>query len=303
MSLRINSKFLMLVMAVFAVAGCGGAQDSRRSMEQAPEYVPGEGDELSPLEAHLRARGMVNPSDKNSSRYTYQGGQPHDDYYSRLKGGGQTDIDAQPLEAPEHQQGYGGAVAASVMPQDSAPQNRTGRITSQTRVPKPGFKPLTPQHMASAPVMDEIAVQMAEAPPTPPRRPQGSLREDDMQAPAQEAREFSRADTVATGVRLGEYPGRTRVVIDLNGQTNHSYKVDNAAHVLRIELPGVAWGIEKRRTFRGHPFFSSFIANELPGGGTVLDIQLKHAVKVDKAVALPPNETYGHRVYFDVTGG
>ena len=279
--------------AALVTAGCnatGGLLQKNEEPYQAPEYMEGEGDELSPLEAHLRARRMVDPAHpETSSRYTYKADQPHEDFHDRLKGGGVDGISAEPLSAPEHEEKF---AQESV---SSAPQSRTGRITPQTRVPKPGFKPVSSQQSASAVVIDGNPMAV----PVPKHKPRDyagavSVAEDPSLT-------YIYGDSAVIDMRLGEHPGRTRLVLDLSGQGGYSYKIDNAAGFLIIELPGVGWNTETGRVFAGHALFKSFSVSELPGGGTALNLELKRPVKIDKALALPPNQNTGHRVYFDVT--
>lgn len=279
MSAHRNLKFCLFLTSVLVLGGCNtslgslnpfGRSDgeTQQAQEQpAPAYenaAPDAGDgEMSPLEAHMRARKLVDPSpNAHSERYTYKADQPHDDYYDRLatiSGGDRTRSGARPLPPP--------AEAAPVY------------------APKPGLKPY--------PLQQRVAVAAAPLPVAKPT----------MQSAAQAVPVYNNSGAAVTGMRLGEHPGRTRLVLDLSASSGYSVKVDNAAHVLRIELPGAGWNAEAQRSFANHPLFRDYTVSSLGGGGSVVNIALKRDSKVLTSKALPPNEIYGYRIYFDIAAG
>lgn len=135
----------------------------------------------------------------------------------------------------------------------------------------------------------QAPVVVAEAAPVPSEKPARVI-----------AQPVSGGSASVTGVRIGDHPGKTRLVFDLSGPSGYSYKIDNEGRTLRIELPGTGWGIDSQKTFAGNKLLKSYSIEQLQAGGSLVVIQLKGAAKLLSSVALKPNETYGHRIYFDI---
>ena len=254
MGLKIKYKFCLCLTALLVVDGCSpGGSYSASTSDYGPlkseNILVADGDlnaaedggRLSPLEAHLRARQQVDPTNMQSTKYTSQGHAPHEETHFRV-----VRIDEDENSAPP---------------------------------PVPGRKK-NPQHVKKMmPAKADLIVA-------------------DIHPAAGDA-----AGAVAvTGLRVGDHPGKTRLVLDLSGPSGYSYKIDNDRHVLHIELPGTVWNAETQKMFNGNPLMEGYTANSLPSGGTALDIELKRSSKLLASVALKPNETYGHRIYFDVSG-
>lgn len=101
-------------------------------------------------------------------------------------------------------------------------------------------------------------------------------------------------------LRTGEHRGKTRLVLDLNKPGQFQYDIDNNEKLLVVQLPGAKWNAKTAGQIRRSPFVSAYSAQSLPGGGTVLVIQLKKQARVSDAKALKPNPQFGHRIYLDI---
>lgn len=79
-----------------------------------------------------------------------------------------------------------------------------------------------------------------------------------------------------TAIRIGEHPGKTRIVLDASAKTEFKADLDNAEKMLVVELPDAQWSAEKQKTFAGSPFVASYEVNPSNAGkGTLLVLKLK----------------------------
>jgi len=102
-----------------------------------------------------------------------------------------------------------------------------------------------------------------------------------------------------SAVRVGEHPGKTRMVLDTTGTPKFTYDLDNTEHLLVINLPGSGWSAATQKTFKSHPLIQSYTAQD-SGNGTSLVIELKKSARVVYSSTMAPNHVHGHRVVFDV---
>ena len=298
MTVKIRFKFFVFMTALLVLGGCQTSMfGSKQAEQEAADYEPHEADtnadgEVSPLEAHLMARKLVNPKG-DSSRYTYQADKPHEDFHHRLQ-----------VLSGDNPGEFKSAHAISA--EDSG--------IDSAAPPKPGIKPELPgasPRISPMPLSDEtdVPLEMSDITinpaPIPPRKPQDHSEvavqqtQEAPQAPRPKPT-FAGGGAAVTGLRLGEHPGKTRLVLDLSASSGYSVNIDNAAHVLRIELPQAGWDMANEKTFSNHALFKSYSVHSMASGGTVLNIDLKQDSKVLTSVALPPNESAGFRIYFDV---
>jgi hypothetical protein len=86
---------------------------------------------------------------------------------------------------------------------------------------------------------------------------------------------------VASNVRIGEHPGKTRLVLDLSKNDKPSVKtdLDNGEGLLTLDLPGVTWGGATEGSSKS-TYIAGWNASKADGGGSTLAIQLKKPAKV-----------------------
>ncbi|MBX2834687.1 MAG: hypothetical protein KTR28_06920 [Micavibrio sp.] len=102
-----------------------------------------------------------------------------------------------------------------------------------------------------------------------------------------------------TGVRTGVHPGKYRFVMDVSGTPKFSYELDNAEHLLVVELPGTEWDAAAKKSLGGNPIVSGYSA-EKADDKVLLVITLKGDAKVTMAKSYKPNSTYGNRIVLDI---
>jgi len=104
-------------------------------------------------------------------------------------------------------------------------------------------------------------------------------------------------------VRIGDHPGKTRLVLDLNKPSHFSYDLDNQENLLLIDVSGAGWNAAEKKKIGKHPLIASYSAHDNGNGGTMLVVELKKSVKVLKTMALKPNAPGGyHRIVVDIAG-
>lgn len=106
-----------------------------------------------------------------------------------------------------------------------------------------------------------------------------------------------------TALRLGEHPGKTRLVMDITGAAPYNYDIDNAENLLVIELPQTGWRAAQTQTLAKSPFIQSYNVQPMDGGGSRVIIQLKGPVRVSYEAALRPEaDQTSHRIVLDLQG-
>lgn len=160
---------------------------------------------------------------------------------------------------------------------------------------------------ASAQVLAEIAAEpvaepAAFAPPPVAADPAPEKRapEKKPQKTAEKTPAIPAGAAQVTGLRTGEHPGRTRLVLDVSAAAKFSADLDPKENLLVVELPSAFWTAPESRTFSGHGLLKSYTAQPA-GEGTRLVIEMKGPAKLAGKSILPPGGPDGrHRIVLDV---
>jgi hypothetical protein len=111
----------------------------------------------------------------------------------------------------------------------------------------------------------------------------------------------SGSDLSVTDVRVGEHPGKTRLVMDLSAfAPKYSADLDNAERVLVIDLPGAAWDAATSRALDNSPVVKAYTAQSTDTGTRVV-VELKTNAKLTMNTAMAPNSVHGNRIVLDVS--
>lgn len=103
-------------------------------------------------------------------------------------------------------------------------------------------------------------------------------------------------------VRIGEYPGKVRLVLDLSAPAEYELKREgHHGEIFTIELPNTGWDDSNAGSFN-NPYIKGYTAQPLPGGGTKLMIEGNGSVQDIYDILLPPAPKYhrGHRLVIDL---
>jgi hypothetical protein len=167
---------------------------------------------------------------------------------------------------------------------------RIVRLESEVAGLRDDFRKIIPQHKPEIP---REVIQTASLPPEA-IAPQAQTPPETI-APAAGA-----ATSSVRGVRVGEHPDKVRIVLDVSGPAKFSYDIDNNEKLLIIDLPQSSWPTGAAGSFDGNALVSGYTAKPSASGGVTLAVELKKPAKLTMSSALEPNESYGHRIVFDV---
>jgi hypothetical protein len=106
---------------------------------------------------------------------------------------------------------------------------------------------------------------------------------------------------VAKNIRIGEHPGKLRIVLDTNKEANYSVDLDNNEKIIIIELPDAKWVGASSQKFSDYPLVESYsIEPTNSGKGTMIVVTLKAGTEILKEGVLMPDKTSDYRIYFDL---
>lgn len=102
-----------------------------------------------------------------------------------------------------------------------------------------------------------------------------------------------------SGVRMGRHPNKTRIVLDLIGKADFSYRIDGSGKMILLDLPGVDWRTA-RASRRKVGVVQGYIFNRESGGVGRLGVATSVPVRIKAAFRLPPNGSRGRRIVLDL---
>lgn len=110
----------------------------------------------------------------------------------------------------------------------------------------------------------------------------------------------SSAPATLKEVRIGDYPDKTRIVLDVTRKVPFTYDLDNSEKILIIDLDTPEFAAAAGMSFAKSPLVASYTAQAVTDGKSRLILQLRDAVDVAKTQALPPNGDKGDRIVIDL---
>lgn len=162
--------------------------------------------------------------------------------------------------------------------------------TSVSPAPEAAWMPPSAVPASSAASSPVAAVPVVVAPalaaPVPPAAPSS--------APA------AASTATVKGLRVGEHPDKTRLVLDLSNNVAFRQDLDNNEHILMIELPGAGWSGPLQQQFARSPLVSAYQATPDGQGGTHLAVQLRKPAKVASTQSLAAEPGKPPRIVIDI---
>lgn len=266
---KLKIAFLLGLTTSLILTGCQhrGPNDPENLLTAEDRAASVDG-EVDPVAAHLAARAQVDPHDTRSSHaYT-------------------TKPTAQEI--------------------DEDTNIRVVRLENQVNDLHNDFKKLMPNLSPSNAEMVEAAPVPAEKPEiviakAEPTAPQITIKKaDNLPPPEKITPAAGNASSNVTGVRVGVYPERTRLVLDVSAESKFTYDLDNNEKLLIIDLPQAGWTAATEQALAENAVIKGYAAKPAPNGGVTVAVELKKPAKLTMSTALGPNEMYGHRIVFDV---
>lgn len=102
------------------------------------------------------------------------------------------------------------------------------------------------------------------------------------------------------GVRLGEHPGKTRMVIDSSAPVSMISDLDNTEKILLIDLGKTGWDAKKTVSGLSAPLVAGWNVEDV-GGSKMLAVQLKKPIKILSTSTLKPVDGKPARLVIDFT--
>ena len=102
-------------------------------------------------------------------------------------------------------------------------------------------------------------------------------------------------------VRVGEHPGKSRIVLDVNTKTGFNVDIDNNEKIMIVELPDAGWSASMSKNFGRSPVISSY-AVEPSDNGHMLIFQLKKAANITYKDDISALSGSGRRIVIDLNG-
>lgn len=188
--------------------------------------------------------------------------------------------------------------------------------TTETPVPETPAVQGTGADGAPLPLSDELpamaeATQPATAAPAPapsataaPAAPAAAPTPTPAPAAQSPPPATSPSGMTVTGLRTGEHPGKTRIVLDVSGKTDFTADLDNAEKILVVDLPGAAWSAATKKTFDAGSRLVSYEVNAGAGGkGSLLVIKLKADTAILYKGTMPADSGGGSKIVIDIGPG
>jgi hypothetical protein len=196
--------------------------------------------------------------------------------------------------------------AAAPMPGNPGPEDAKASFGLKTDdevkpmlvAPPPSSQP--EYHPSAKPLdrADVPAPPRVETVQPPVKAADGPVLAKEEKAAVEQKTDAGVSGSSVTGIRVGEHPGKVRIVLDLSGASNFSAEIDNNEKVLLVDLPNTAWTTDMEKVFK-NPLVKAYIAQKNENGVT-LAVKLAAPAKLVMSTKLPPNQTYGHRIALDV---
>ncbi len=105
---------------------------------------------------------------------------------------------------------------------------------------------------------------------------------------------------MATSVRIGEHPEKTRIVMDLSAVTGYRVTAGEDGMVVLIDMPGVTWDAPPGEELPYNAVLQSFGTESLADGGTRLVLRARERMDVAEHKILPASGASGPRLYLDL---
>ncbi len=340
MSARTRFPFLIF-SSLIVLSACGtgtptagNESDKLLTTDKAPMNLVEEEKELNPVQQHMNARKQVSPS-SDSKKYTSKAdGAPDEPVHFRVLKLERQMSDLRgdfgkllrPLsKLPTGDNELNDTISQIELQQQQAASEHMA-MYDQAAAPMPGHATVEEEVQSASLKTDEIPVGPVAVYPSKTDKP---LAREEIPPPKSRAvtppekeaeavpAEMKKVETVpekadqkidvgsgaaVSSVRVGDHPGKVRIVLDLTGPAKFAADVDNNEKILLVDLPGTGWTAETQKLIK-NPLVKGYVAQKnATGNGTVLAIKLAKPAKVLMATVLPPNESYGNRIAIDVSG-
>lgn len=145
-----------------------------------------------------------------------------------------------------------------------------------------------PPETASAPDTPPFDGEVLKVQTLPPEALSDPPPVEKTPEPAPVSADVSASGPSVHGIRLGEHPDKTRLVLDLTEKADFHVDLDNDEHLLVVELPDSKWTAPAQGTFADAPIVASYRTETTPDGrGSLLVLTLHGPAEMTKAILIP----------------
>ena len=178
-----------------------------------------------------------------------------------------------------------------ILVEEDSGQNQTQSPPQMMTAPSAAPPPLA--NSEPLPLRNELPP--AEALASPPAAP-STLPPETMSPPV------APSEAEVFGLRVGEHPAKTRIVLDVSKKVSYGLDLDTEEKILVVELPETGWGAPETKTFgKDSPLLSSYKASPSNGGkGTLLILQLKKDARLLSESIIKAEQGNGARIVIDL---
>lgn len=100
--------------------------------------------------------------------------------------------------------------------------------------------------------------------------------------------------------RIGEYPDKTRIVLDFDAPAEFAFDMDTSQGLLVIRLSSKQWNAPTERLFKNNPVLQAYAAKISKNGQALVAVKLKGPGKVLYSEKLGRNAAGYYRIFFDI---
>ncbi|MFK7839837.1 MAG: hypothetical protein AB8B83_05845 [Bdellovibrionales bacterium] len=111
--------------------------------------------------------------------------------------------------------------------------------------------------------------------------------------------ENSGLDIFVTDVRIGQHPGKTRIVIDLSDVARFQTSLKEDNKILSVKLPSVSWAVNDAVNVNGGGLVRAYKAEDNTHGSSV-EFVLGASSRIAYQKAFKPAEGRGNRIVLDL---
>ena len=111
--------------------------------------------------------------------------------------------------------------------------------------------------------------------------------------------DISVSQSSVQGLRIGQHPGKTRIVLDVSGKATFQTSFESGNKVLVVRLPNASWATEPKTKVNGNSLVLGYDADDYKSG-SVVKISLGAPGRLAYQKALKPSGERGHRIVLDV---
>lgn len=107
-----------------------------------------------------------------------------------------------------------------------------------------------------------------------------------------------------TAIRIGEHPGKTRIVLDMDAKASFTADLDNGEKILVVELPNAQWSAADHKSFSSSPLLTAYdVSASNNGKGSILILKLKGPASILYKDTMAADSGTGQKIVIDIGQG